>query len=370
MSTEYINNKKNLTIQCKCGNVFERSFQDFKNKQMYYCTCCSGNKLSFDFVKDFIESKGCKLISKEYVNNWSKLDVQCKCGNIYKVDFNTFKKEKQYQCPSCGEKIRIQKMRDREINEFGFYTLEKVKQIIEENTNLKLLSTEYVNCFGKLKLQCECGNIFYQSFAYIKDKIRENKQILCLQCTKIITDDSFRLTENEINNKILKHFGYQKYKIYDMNTYTNRREKALFIHNECGHIFKASLNDIINGRKLCPNCETKYSSGATKIFKYLKNNKIQFETEKTFKDCRNKSLLRFDFYLNKYNTLIEFDGQQHFRPVDFFNGEEGFRLTQLRDNIKNEYCKNNNIPLLRISYKEINNIENILNNFIDKQIPR
>ena len=81
-------------------------------------------------------------------------------------------------------------------------------------------------------------------------------------------------------------------------------------------------------------------------------------------------MLRFDFYLNKYNTLIEFDGQQHFRPVDFFNGEEGFRLTQLRDNIKNEYCKNNNIPLLRISYKEINNIENILNNFIDKQIPR
>lgn len=370
ISTEYTNSKQKLKIKCKCGTIFERNFGDLKNKQMYYCTYCSGNKLNYDHVKNFIESKGCKLLSKEYINNSIKLDIQCKCGNVYKVSFNTFKKEKQYQCPSCGEKIRIQKMKDRKIGEFSFYTFEKVKEIIEKETNLKLLSTEYINCFEKLKFQCECGMIFYQSFTYVLNKIKKNKKVLCPKCTKRMTDDGFKLTEKEINNSILNRYGYQKYSIYDMNTYINNKENALFIHNECGHIFETSLSQIIHYRKLCPKCETKYSKGETKIMKYLEKNNISYETEKTFKDCKNKKLLPFDFYLNDYKVLIEFDGKQHFEAIDFFDGEKGLKETQFRDEIKNKYCKDNNIPLLRIPYNEINNIEIILDDFIDKQIPR
>ena len=67
----------------------------------------------------------------------------------------------------------------------------------------------------------------------------------------------------------------------------------------------------------------------------------------------------FDFYLPKDNICIEFDGPQHFKATDLFGGKEELIKTKFRDNIKNEYCKINNINLIRISYKD-KNIEEIL----------
>ena len=66
-------------------------------------------------------------------------------------------------------------------------------------------------------------------------------------------------------------------------------------------------------------------------------------------------LLRLDFYIeyNNKKYVIEFDGEQHYRPIDFFGGNEDFELTQLRDAIKNEYCIKNNITMIRISNKKI-----------------
>ena len=63
--------------------------------------------------------------------------------------------------------------------------------------------------------------------------------------------------------------------------------------------------------------------------------------------------MRFDFGIlhnDQLLGLIEYDGKQHFEPIDFFGGEDGFRKTQERDKIKNAYCKSHNIPLLRLPY--------------------
>ena len=81
-----------------------------------------------------------------------------------------------------------------------------------------------------------------------------------------------------------------------------------------------------------------------------KNLNIKFEREYKFEDCRNKNLLPFDFYLLDYNSCIEFDGSQHFKLNEFFGGAEGFKKIVKNDQIKNEYCKNNNIRLIRIRY--------------------
>ena len=77
--------------------------------------------------------------------------------------------------------------------------------------------------------------------------------------------------------------------------------------------------------------------------------------------------LPFDFYLPQLNKCIEYDGGQHYFPVDFAgkgmeHAEEQFRKTQYRDKIKNDYCKNNGISLLRIPY--FKNVEEELNNFL------
>lgn len=74
--------------------------------------------------------------------------------------------------------------------------------------------------------------------------------------------------------------------------------------------------------------------------------------------------LPFDFYLPKYNCCIEYDGQQHFKPNGFSSGYEYFVKTVEHDRMKDQYCKDNNILLIRIRYDENAEIENILSNIL------
>ena len=79
-----------------------------------------------------------------------------------------------------------------------------------------------------------------------------------------------------------------------------------------------------------------------------------------FNDCRNKNPLPFDFYLPEYKTCIEFDGRQHFESIEHWEGDNGLLKIKKNDSIKNEYCKDNDIKLIRIPYYEIDNIEDKL----------
>jgi hypothetical protein len=109
------------------------------------------------------------------------------------------------------------------------------------------------------------------------------------------------------------------------------------------------------------------SLGETKILNYLNENNIKFIWQKKFKDCKNKLPLPFDFYLLKYNTLIEFDGIQHFKSINHFGGNNGLKLRQINDDIKSKYCIDNNIKLIRIDYLDLHNdsINWLLNNEIN-----
>jgi len=78
--------------------------------------------------------------------------------------------------------------------------------------------------------------------------------------------------------------------------------------------------------------------------------------------------LSFDFYLSDYNMCIEFDGEQHFKPVAYFGGDKRHEIQMKRDKIKNEYCKNNNINLIRIPYTKIKNITQILDNVFQNNL--
>lgn len=96
--------------------------------------------------------------------------------------------------------------------------------------------------------------------------------------------------------------------------------------------------------------KVKISYGEKKIYDFLIENNISFNYNKSLMDCSYESKLRFDFYLPKYNLCIEFDGIQHIKPIDAFGGEEEFKKTKIRDEIKNLFCKANSIELIRIPY--------------------
>ena len=88
------------------------------------------------------------------------------------------------------------------------------------------------------------------------------------------------------------------------------------------------------------------------IIKILKQERIKIQREKTFSDLKH-GLFRFDFYLPEKNTIIEVDGEQHFKPI---YGRQAFLKGQEHDRQKNSYCLANNIPLYRIPYWEIKNL--------------
>jgi very-short-patch-repair endonuclease len=110
------------------------------------------------------------------------------------------------------------------------------------------------------------------------------------------------------------------------------------------------------------------SVGERKIKTYLDRKNIEFVYQKKYVDCCDVNPLPFDFYLPKYNLIIEYDGRQHTHSIRQFGGEKYLQYTQKHDKIKNEYCAENNINILSISYTELydNTIEWGLDLHIDK----
>lgn len=105
----------------------------------------------------------------------------------------------------------------------------------------------------------------------------------------------------------------------------------------------------------CPECKS--SKGEEEISLYLINHQISYIFQ--YKVNINNSNHYFDFYLPGYNTIVEFNGMQHYKPIEFFGGEKDYEILRDRDSIKKSYCEANGVNLLVISYNE--DIKCILN---------
>ena len=126
---------------------------------------------------------------------------------------------------------------------------------------------------------------------------------------------------------------------------------------ECGNDnFIVSGVYLRNGISTHCGCLSISSKGENEIKNILENNNINFIQEYSFNDLIDKEPLRFDFAIlnndNSLKYLIEFDGIQHFKSIEFFGGQERLESQQKRDKMKNDYCKKNNIKLIRIRYDE------------------
>lgn len=177
-----------------------------------------------------------------------------------------------------------------------------------------------------------------------------NKKYGCKKCAddlKSMSIDMFIKTADMIHNK--------KY-IYNIVGIINNRQKISIFCSFHGSFYQSILGHLSgNG---CPSCRS--SKGEVLIEEYLKRNYINFNKQYTFKDCINQRKLKFDFYIPEYNLCIEFDGIQHYKSIKWFGGEEKFNKTKVCDDIKTNFCLNNDINLFRISYKNLLNINDIL----------
>jgi hypothetical protein len=107
------------------------------------------------------------------------------------------------------------------------------------------------------------------------------------------------------------------------------------------------------------------SSNEEKIIDILEDLEYSIEAQKRFDDCRDKYSLPFDIYVKELNLLIEYDGEGHYYPIPRGDmskeeAEERLLIVQKHDSIKTQYCKENNIPLIRIPYWENKNLYDFL----------
>ena len=142
--------------------------------------------------------------------------------------------------------------------------------------------------------------------------------------------------------------------------YAGAETKILHRCKVDGYEWSVLPSNVLSGHG-CPVCNE--SRGEREISNYLIRRNVDYIPQHTFDNCRNKKTLPFDFYLPEYNVCIEYDGEQHYRPVDHFGGENGFMQRKSNDSIKTSYCNLNNIQLLRIRYDQ--DVETELNNFFN-----
>lgn len=265
-------------------------------------------------------------------------------NNNLKIIKYTDEKNIQCECNKCEYSI-IDNYRNLSYKNFKckYCTLIEKSELIK-NKKVKIIKIE--NSF--IHLKCQNGHLYKQN----RRNLLANKY--CLKCyleNKMITREMFLNKAIEIHDNLFT---------YNLNDYENVHSKIeITCKNE--HIFTQKVYNHLQG-KSCPLCNQ--SHGERKIEKILNNKNLKFEKQKKFNECRNILELLFDFYIPTLNLLIEFDGIQHFEKINWFGGKKGFEKRNINDNIKTQYCINNKIPLLRISY--LDNIEVVLLEYLNR----
>jgi hypothetical protein len=330
---DYINSYTKVKIICKKHGIFEQRPNSHLNGQT--CLKCvneNQTKSKDQFITDSKKIHGNRYDYNlvEYVNNETNVKIICKKHGIFEQ-----KPTNHLNGNGCNECKNNDRRLD--IN----YIIKKFN--IKFNYKYKYDIDEYKNTHQVIRIICPIHGDFYQEIRY------HIKGEGCPYCSGKKMNTVFF----KIKCSIIHHNKYD----YSLVDYKSAFSKVKIICPKHGIFEQIASIHLFGGG--CPKCKS--SKGEIKILKYLDDKNIKYEYQKIFNNCKLKTYLPFDFYLLDYNVCIEYDGEQHFRSVDYFGGSQSFEDRKTKDEIKNKYCIDNNIKLIRISYVDIENIEKILN---------
>lgn len=340
-----VNYKKSsikVKIICPTHGVFEQTPNNhIRNNNPRGCPKCVGkNKTNNEFIIEANKIHNSKYDYNKinYINAKTPIIIKCPIHGEFKQKPNNHLNG--WGCKKCGGNDKLT------TEEF----IKKANKVHRNRYDYSLV--DYVDSHTKVKIICKEHGKFTQ---------KPNNHLMgnnCPKCIKILHAENrtlstteFIIKANEIHNN--------KYD-YSKTTYTKSKNRVKIICPTHG-IFTQIAGSHLSGSG-CPNCNE--SKGELKIKKAFKKYNIEYIFQKSFDDCRNKNnrKLKFDFYLPKQNILIEYDGRQHYEPIEYFGGRNSFKTLNEHDNIKNTYAKINNIILIRISYQQYNEIETIVKN--------
>lgn len=180
---------------------------------------------------------------------------------------------------------------------------------------------------------------------------------VCPKCNKEFVTASHHLKNicmcSQCSRSQYKDLSNQKFgKLFVKQRYHDKLSKRVefLCECECGKTIIVQGNHLTSGETRSCGCEL--SRGESQILKILKTNNIKYETQKRFQGCIDKKELPFDFYIPDKNAVIEFNGIQHYKSIDFFGGEAQLEYTQRHDLIKKKYCSAHGITYIPIRYDD------------------
>ena len=327
----YVNSHKKIKIICHVHGIFEQlPYQHLNGHGCSDCSNCKPKTINI-FVNESIKIHGDRYDYSlvDYISRKKKIKIICKEHGVFEQQ--PCNHLKGCNCPKCaGRNITF---------------LELVKKFEEiHGSKYEYFENSFIGKSFKLKIRCKLHNyIFYQ---YIDNHL---KGWGCTKCSK-----RYNYTNKEFI-KICEDVHNHKYD-YSLTNYTVANSKIKIICSKHG-VFEQRAKYHISGHG-CPICRS--SKGELIILDFLKDMKIKFESQKRFKNCRDKYTLPFDFYLPKYKMCIEYQGRQHFDEIIGWGGYDTLKLVKKHDEIKINFCKSNSINLLIINHD--NDIISILKN--------
>ncbi len=172
--------------------------------------------------------------------------------------------------------------------------------------------------------------------------------------------DKYKKTMKRFNKKYQKT---EKRQQYNKKYYQEKKEHLKTNYNKNKHqnykykmCIECKLFIVSRKPFLCSRCNpnAKQSKGELQIQKLLQENNIQFIKQYKFKN-QSKEIIkcRYDFFIPSLNTIIEFNGIQHYKFSQFFHKTNyNYLKYWYRDILKKEFCLENNINFIEIKYNE------------------
>jgi hypothetical protein len=328
-------------------------------KRLYYCPKCGKKCLVAPYIiwcgktsscghckdPDVGDKFGRLTITRVLINKSGygcQVEASCQCGNTWSGYANKLYRRNTTSC-GCFKQELIQKRTDE-----SKHSVEYIKDEYQKR-KFEFLSSEYLNGETRYTAKCHCGKIF----SVKPNSIVYDNTASCGHCNDPNIGDKF--------NKLTV------VKIVPHNTGCSVEAIC-----ECGNKWWGKASQLSGGNTQSCGCIISINNNT--ITQILKKLNINFQTEKSFEECRNKIRLRFDFYLPDHNLLIEFHGKHHYSykgQCKYHKNADKNEMRRImynqrkRDGIKIEFCVQNNINLLAIPYTCGDKLEDILSETLE-----
>jgi hypothetical protein len=350
-----------------------------------------------------IHGENYDLSNVVYVNNRTKIEIKCLKHESFLTSLGQVLRGQG--CPICGKADGAKKRR------VNFQSFVSEARKIHGDT-FEYDQSSYTKISATVRIKCKVHSWFEQ---LADAHIRQSQG--CAECGRLSQSSKRKMSLEEFLSKAQETHRSSNYDYSNVNKYINNRTKVEVICPKHGSFFPSPDNHLqgsgcptcgiekvhssqikeiesfisdsievhgskydysqvkyVGGKKTvqiicpkhgpfhqapnshqrgsgCPNCNT--SKGEDKVKRILENLEISFKQQYTFKKLINKRKLKCDFFLPDFNLVIEYNGRQHYEPVNRFGGKIGLIETERRDQIKRDYFNENNINLLEIHYLDM-----------------